>query len=69
MGPKSHETDNLRPLLLPCNLTKSVYVNNAIMKTLPYKNKETLIECNQIQFYFPAKSSYRYIGRDFDRME
>ena len=51
MGPKSHETDNLRPLLLPCNLTKSVYVNNTIMKTLPYKNKGTLIECNPIQFY------------------
>ena len=51
MGPKSHETDNLRPLLLPCNLTKSVYVNNTIMKTLPHKNKETLIECNPIQFY------------------
>ena len=51
MGPKSHETDNLRPLLLSCNLTKSVYVNNTIMKTLPYKNKETLIECNPIQFY------------------
>ena len=51
MGPKSCETDNLRPLLLSCNLTKSVYVNNTIMKTLPYKNKETLIECNPIQFY------------------
>ena len=51
MGPKSHGTDNLRPLLLSCNLTKSVYVNNTIMKTLPYKNKETLIECNPIQFY------------------
>ena len=49
--PKSHGTDNLRPLLLSCNLTKSVYVNNTIMKTLPYKNKETLIECNPIQFY------------------
>ena len=49
--PKSHGTDNLRPLLLSCNLTKSVYVNNTILKTLPYKNKETLIECNPIQFY------------------
>ena len=51
MGPKSQETDNLRPLLLSCNLTKSVYVNITIMKTLPYKNKETLIECSPIQFY------------------
>ena len=49
--PKSHGTDNLRHLLLSCTLTKSVYVNNTIMKTLPYKNKETLIECNPIQFY------------------
>ena len=49
--PKSHGTENLHPLLLSCNLTKSVYVNNTIMKTLPYKNKETLIECNPIQFY------------------
>ena len=49
--PKSHGTDNLRPLFLSCNLTKSIDGNNTILKTLPYKNKETLIECNPIQFY------------------
>jgi len=49
--PSSHGTDRVRPLLLSCNLTKSVYVNNTIMKTLPYENKASLIECNPIQFY------------------
>ena len=39
--PKSHGTEKLCPLLFSCNLTKSVYVNNTIMKTLPYENKET----------------------------
>ena len=49
--PKSQGTDNLRPLFLSCNLTKSIDGNNTILKTLPYKNKETLIECNPLQFY------------------
>ena len=49
--PKSHGTEKLRPLLLSRNINKSVYVNNTIMKTLPYENKETLLECNPIQFY------------------
>ena len=48
--PKSHGTDNLRHLFLSCNLTKSIDGNNTIMKTLPYKNKETLIECNPFNF-------------------
>lgn len=50
-SPKSHGIDKLRPLSLSCNLTKSVYVNPTIMKTLAYQNEETLIECNPIQFY------------------
>ena len=49
--PKNHGLAKIRPLMLSCNVTKSVYVNNTIMKTLPYENKETLIECNPIQFY------------------
>ena len=51
ISPKSHGLDKLRPLSLSCNLTKSVYVNHTIMKTLAYQNEETLIECNPIQFY------------------
>lgn len=35
-SPKSHGIDKLRPLSLSCNLTKSVYVNHTIMKTLAY---------------------------------
>ena len=50
-SPKSHGIGKLRPLSLSCNLTKSVYVNHTIMKTLAYQNEETLIECNPIQFY------------------
>ena len=49
--PKSHGQDNIRPLFLSCNLTKSVYGNNTIMKTLAYYNEKTLIECNSLQFY------------------
>ena len=49
--PKSHGTDSLHPLFLSCNLTTSIGGNQTIMKTLPYQNKETLIECNPIQFY------------------
>lgn len=50
-SPKSHGIDKLRPLSLSCNLTKSVYVNHTIIKTLAYQNEGTLIECNPIQFY------------------
>ena len=49
--PKSHETDNLRPLFLSCNLTKSIDGNKTIMKSVAYNNEKTLIECNPIQFY------------------
>ena len=49
--PTSHGTDKLHPLFLSCNITKHIDGNNTIMKTLPYKNQDTLIECNPIQFY------------------
>ena len=49
--PKSHGTDNLRPLFLSCNLTKSIDGNRTIMKSVAYNNEKTLIECNPIQFY------------------
>ena len=49
--PKNHGQVNIRPLFLSCNLTKSVYGNNTIMKTVAYNNEKTLIECNQLQFY------------------
>ena len=49
--PKSHGTDNLRPLFLSCNLTKSIDGNKTIMKSVAYNNEKTLIECNPIQFY------------------
>ena len=49
--PKSHGTDNLRPLFLSCNLTKSIDGNRTIMKSVAYNNKKTLIECNPVQFY------------------
>lgn len=34
-----------------CNLTKSEYGNNALMKAVAYNNEKTLIECNLLQFY------------------
>ena len=40
--PKSHGTDNLRPLFLSCNLTKSIDGNRAIMKSVAYNNEKTL---------------------------
>ena len=49
--PKSHGTDNLRPLFLSCNFTKSIDGNRTIMKSVAYNNEKTLIECNPIQFY------------------
>ena len=49
--PTSHGTDILHPLFLSCNVTKHLTGNNTIIKTLPYENKDTLIECNPIQFY------------------
>ena len=49
--PKNHGQVNTRPLFLSCNLTKSVYGNNTIMKTVAYNNEKTLIECNPLQFY------------------
>ena len=49
--PKNHGQVNIRPLFLSCNLTKSVYGNNTIMKTVAYNNEKTLIECNPLQFY------------------
>ena len=49
--PKNHRQANTRPLFLSCNLTKSVYGNNTIMKTVAYNNDKTLIECNPLQFY------------------
>ena len=49
--PKSHGTDNLCPLFLSCNLTKSIDGNKIIMKSVAYNNEKTLIECNPIQFY------------------
>ena len=49
--PKNHGQVNTCPLFLPCNLTKGVYGNNTIMKTVAYKNENTLIECNPLQFY------------------
>ena len=49
--PKNHGQINTRPLFLSCNLTKSVYGNNTIMKTVAYNNDKTLIECNPLQFY------------------
>ena len=49
--PTSHGTYKLHPLFLSCNITKHIDGNDTIMKTLPYKNQDTLIECNPIQFY------------------
>ena len=49
--PKNHGQVNIRPLFLSCNLTKSVYGNNTIIKTVAYNNEKTLIECNPLQFY------------------
>ena len=49
--PKNHGQVNTRPLFLSCNLTKSVYGYNTVMKTVAYKNENTLIECNPLQFY------------------
>ena len=49
--PTSHATYKLHPLFLSCNITKHIDGNNTIMKTLPYKNQDTLIECNPVQFY------------------
>ena len=49
--PSSHGINKLRALFLSCNVTKHLYGNNTIMKTLPYQNQETLIDCNPIQFY------------------
>ena len=49
--PKSHGTENLRPLFLSCNLTKSIDGNKTIMKSVAYNSEKTLIECNPIQFY------------------
>ena len=49
--PTLHGTYSLHPLFLSCNITKHVEGNNFIMKTLPYKNQDTLIDCNPIQFY------------------
>ena len=40
-----------RPLFLYCNLTKSVYGNNTIMKAFADNSEKTLIECNPLQFY------------------
>ena len=49
--PTSHGTYKLHPLFLSCNITKHLDGNDTIMKTLPYQNQDTLIECNPIQFY------------------
>ena len=49
--PKSHGTDMIHPLFLSRDLTKRFDGTNTILKTLPYNNKDTLIECNPIQFY------------------
>ena len=49
--PKEHGSVTTRPLFLYCNLTKSVYNNNTIIKAVAYNNEKTLIECNQLQFY------------------
>ena len=49
--PKNHGQTNLRPLFLSCNLTKSAYDNNTMLKTVVYNNENTLIECNPLQFY------------------
>ena len=49
--PKKHGQVNTRPLFLYCNLTKSVYGNNTIIKAVAYNNEKTLIECNPLQFY------------------
>ena len=38
--PKSHGTDNLRPLFLSCNLTKSIDGNKTIMKSVAYNNEK-----------------------------
>ena len=49
--PKNHGQVNTRPLFLSFNLTKSVYGNNTIIKTVAYNNEKALIECNPLQFY------------------
>ena len=49
--PKTHGVSHLHPLFLSCNLTTSLDGNKTILKTLPYQNKDTLIDCNPIQFY------------------
>ena len=49
--PKNHGQVNPIPLFLSCNLTKNIYGNNAIMKSVAYNNEKTLIECNPPQFY------------------
>ena len=55
--PKSHGTDMIHPLFLSCNVAKHLDGNHTIIKTLPYENKDTLVECNPIQFY-SLNSSY-----------
>ena len=55
--PKTHGTDIVHPLFLSCNSTKHLAGNDTILKTLPYKNKDTLVDCNPIQFY-SLNSSY-----------
>ena len=47
---KNHGQVNIRPLFLSCNLTKSVYGNNTIFKTVAYNDEKTLIECNHSNF-------------------
>ena len=55
--PKSHGTDMIHPLFLSCNVAKHLDGNHTIIKALPYENKDTLVECNPIQFY-SLNSSY-----------
>ena len=55
--PKTHGTDLVHPLFLSCNVTKHLSGNDTILKTLPYENRDTLVDCNPIQFY-ALNSSY-----------
>ena len=61
--PKSHGTDNLRPLFLSCNLTKSIDGNRTIMKSVAYNNEKTLI------VLFLAELFGGQFRSDCDRME
>ena len=49
--PKIMDKSTHDPLFLYCNLTKSEYGNNVIMKAVAYDGQKTLIDCNPLQYY------------------